>query len=219
MSAKRWPSRAHMSRCARRRGRGLFPFLVLLLPISMLAAGVLYFRTLSTDLAVSMAQDAVVAAVGEIVKDEIVNTTETHGSLTTLEKNAAGEVSAVTTNVAALNALAGDILLAVTNATAEHNIEISIPIGSLTGSSLLLSRGPRIRIQVQVLGSTFTGFQTDITSIGINQTRHRIVLELCENITLLMPWHTVETSVVTEIPVAETIIVGKVPESYLNIGE
>lgn len=219
MSAKRWPSRARMNRSAKRRGRGVFPLLVLLLIAAMLAAAVLYFRTLSTDLAVSMAQDAVVAAVAEIVKKEIVNTTDKHGALTTLEKNAAGEISAVTANVAALNALAGDILLAVTNAAAENNIEISIPIGSLTGSSLLLSRGPRIRVQVQVLGSTFTGFQTDIASIGINQTRHRIVLELRENITLLMPWHAVETTVVTDIPVAETIIVGKVPDSYLNIGE
>lgn len=219
MSAKRWPSRARMNRSVKRRGRGVFPLLVLLLIAAMLAAAVLYFRTLSTDLAVSMAQDAVVAAVAEIVKKEIVNTTESHGSLTTLEKNAAGEISAVTANVAALNALAGDILLAVTNAAAENNIEISIPIGSLTGSSLLLSRGPRIRVQVQVLGSTFTGFQTDIASIGINQTRHRIVLELRENITLLMPWHAVETTVITDIPVAETIIVGKVPDSYLNIGE
>lgn len=219
MSTRRWPSRARMNRSAKRRGRGVFPLLVLLLIAAMLAAAVLYFRTLSTDLAVSMAQDAVVAAVAEIVKKEIVNTTESHGSLTTLEKNAAGEISAVTANVAALNALAGDILLAVTNAAAENNIEISIPIGSLTGSSLLLSHGPRIRVQVQVLGSTFTGFQTDIASIGINQTRHRIVLELRENITLLMPWHAVETTVVTDIPVAETIIVGKVPDSYLNIGE
>lgn len=219
MSVKRWPSRSHMDRSIRRRGRGIFPFLILLLLAAMLASGVLYMRSLSTELAVSMAQDAVVAAVGSIVKETMTTASETYGALTVLEKNAAGEISAVTTNVAALNALAGDILLSVTAATVDHDIEIAIPIGSLTGSALLLSRGPDIKVRVQVLSSTFSGFETEIDSIGINQTRHRIVLQLREELTLLMPWRAVDTTVVTDIPVAETIIVGKVPESYLNIGE
>lgn len=219
MSAKRWPSRARIDRSAKRRGRGVFPFLLLLLAAAMLTSGVLYMRSLSTELAVSMAQDAVVAAVGRIVKEKMTTATTDYGALTALEKNAAGEISAVTTNVAALNALAGDILLAVTAATVDHNIEIAIPVGSLTGSALLLSRGPDIKVRVQVLSSTFSGFDTEIDSIGINQTRHRIVLQLREELTLLMPWRSVDTSVVTDIPVAETIIVGKVPESYLNIGE
>ena len=219
MSQKRWPSRAYMNRSAVRRHRGLFPLLVLLLAASMLAAVSLFLRSLSTELAVSSAQDAVVAAVGDIVKEKMATASADYGALTTLEKDANGEISAVTTNVVALNALASDILMSVTAATADHDIVISIPIGSLTGSTLLLSRGPNIKIRVQVLSSTFSGFKTDISSVGINQTRHQIALELREELTLLMPWRAVNTSVVTDIPVAETIIVGKVPESYLNWGQ
>lgn len=219
MSQKRWPSRASMNRRAAGRRRGLFPLLILLLAASILTAGSLFLRSLSTELAVSSAQDAVAAAVGNIVKEKMKTAGAEYGELTTLEKNAAGEISAVTTNVVALNALASDILMSVTEATADHDIVISIPIGSLTGSALLLSRGPHIRIRIQVLSSTFSGFKTDISSVGINQTRHQIVLEMREELTLLMPWRAVNTSVVTDIPVAETIIVGEVPDSYLNWGE
>lgn len=208
-----------MNRRAAGRRRGLFPLLILLLAASILTAGSLFLRSLSTELAVSSAQDAVAAAVGNIVKEKMKTAGAEYGELTTLEKNADGEISAVTTNVVALNALASDILMSVTDATADHDIVISIPIGSLTGSALLLSRGPHIKIRVQVLSSTFSGFKTDISSVGINQTRHQIVLEMREELTLLMPWRAVNTSVVTDIPVAETIIVGEVPDSYLNWGE
>lgn len=218
MSAKRWPSYARMSRSAGRR-RNALPVLAFLLVISILAAGSLFLRSLSTELAVSMAQDAVSGVVGGIVKEKMSTARAEYGSLIMLEKNAAGEITAVTTDVAALNALAGDIVHEVANATTDHDIDVSIPLGSLTGSALLLSRGPHIKVRVQVLSSTFSGFNTDIVSIGINQTRHQITLQLREELTLLMPWRAIDTEVITDIPVAETIIVGQVPQSYLNMGE
>lgn len=218
MSAKRWPSYARMSRNAGRR-RNALPVLAFLLVVSILAAGSLFLRSLSTELAVSMAQDAVSGVVGGIVKEKMSAARVQYGSLIVLEKNAAGEITAVTTDVAALNALAGDIVHEVANATTDHDIDVSIPLGSLTGSALLLSRGPHIKVRVQVLSSTFSGFNTDIVSIGINQTRHQITLQLREELTLLMPWRAIDTEVITDIPVAETIIVGQVPQSYLNMGE
>lgn len=218
MSAKRWPSYARMSRSAGRR-RNALPLLAFLLVVSILAAASLFLRSLSTELAVSMAQDAVSGVVGGIVKEKMSTAGAQYGSLIVLEKNAAGEITAVTTDVAALNALAGDIVHEVANATTDHDIDVSIPLGSLTGSALLLSRGPHIKVRVQVLSSTFSGFNTDIVSIGINQTRHQITLQLREELTLLMPWRAIDTEVITDIPVAETIIVGQVPQSYLNMGE
>ena len=218
MSAKRWPSYARMSRSAGRR-RNALPVLAFLLVISILAAGSLFLRSLSTELAVSMAQDAVSGVVGGIVKEKMSTAGAQYGPLIVLEKNTAGEITAVTTDVAALNTLAGDIVHEVANATTDHDIDVSIPLGSLTGSALLLSRGPHIKVRVQVLSSTFSGFNTDIVSIGINQTRHQITLQLREELTLLMPWRAIDTDVITDIPVAETIIVGQVPQSYLNIGE
>lgn len=216
MSPRRWPGRF---RCSQRRPRIRFPLLILMLSACVCLTALLYMRSLFTDLSVSTAQDIVVKAVGAIVKQEMTSAAAKYGDLTTLEKNTDGQITAVTTNVSALNALAGDILLSVSEATGDNYIEISIPLGSLSGSAFLLTAGPNIRIQVQVLGSTFTGFRTDVSSVGINQTRHQILIQLRNDITLLMPWRAISTSIDTEIPVAETIIIGDVPDSYLNMGE
>ncbi len=216
MSGKRWPRRSFSPA---RPHRGVFPLLILLLLAAVMFTVSLYLRSLATELAVSMAQDKVVATVNDIIKSRMGTAAVDYGDLVNLEKDETGEVCAVTTNVIAINKLSSDILMDVVDATMDHELEIGIPIGSLTGSTLLLSRGPDIIVKIEILSSSFTGFRSDLTTIGINQTRHQILLELKEDITLIMPWHTVNTSVVTEIPVAETIIVGQVPQSYLNLGE
>jgi len=192
-------------------------FILLLFAVSLLIS--VFLRSLSTELAVSMAQDAVVAAVNNIFKTRISTAQEKYGSFVDLEKDSVGNITAVTTNVLAIDSLASDILLAIIDATADHDIIIMIPVGSLTGSTLLNSRGPSVKVKVRVLSSSFAGYHSEIDTIGINQTRHRIVLELREELTLLMPWRTINTDVISELPITETILLGEVPQSYLNLGD
>lgn len=218
MSVKRWPSRKQMRSNRCRTGKN-FSLLLLLLLAAVTATISLYLRSLATELAVSLAQDKVVATVNDIIKSRMGTAEGDYGELVNLEKDETGEVCAVTTNVVAINKLSSNILTDVVDATKDHELEIGIPIGSLTGSTLLLSRGPEIRVKIEVLSSTFTGFRSDLSTIGINQTRHQILMQLREDITLIMPWRTVNTSVTNEIPIADTIIVGQVPQSYLSLGE
>ncbi len=196
-----------------------FPVLLLLLFFAVLIVVSVFLRSLSTELAVSMAQDAVVAAVNNIIKTRIGSVQSQYGNLIHLEKDSQGNITAVTTNVLAIDELSSDLLLAVIDATEDHDITIEVPIGSLTGSTLLNSRGPCIKVKVRVLSSSFTGFHSELTSMGINQTKHSIVLELREELTLLMPWRTINTSVSTEIPITETILLGEVPQTYFDLGE
>lgn len=218
MTGKRWPRRRYRPPPGGQR-HTFFPFLMVLLLAAATVTVSLYLRSLATELAVSTAQDKVVATVNAIIKSRMGTAEVDYGDLVNLEKDENGNICAVTTNVVAINKLSSDILMDVVEATKDHEMEIGIPIGSLTGSTLLLSRGPDILVKIEILSSSFTGFRSDLTTIGINQTRHQILLELEEDITLFMPWRTVNTSVSTEIPVAETIIVGQVPQSYLNLGE
>ena len=199
--------------------RTRFPMLLLLLILAALIVFSVFLRSLSTELAVSMAQDAVVAAVNNIIKTRIGAAQSQYGELIPLEKDSQGNITAVTTNGLAIDELSSDLLLAVIDATEDHDITIEVPVGSLTGSTLLNSRGPCIKVKVRVLSSSFTGFHSELTSMGINQTKHSIVLELREELTLLMPWRTINTSVLTEIPIAETILLGEVPQTYFDLGE
>lgn len=194
--------------------------ILLILFILMVLAGVtvllLLFRSLLTSMAVSSANDAVILAVNDIVEDIMSDPDFYPAELVTLEKDAAGSVSAVKTNVAAVNLLAANVLERAVEQTAENVLTVGVPVGNLTGSALLLGKGPSIPVEVVMLSSSVAAFRSELTSAGINQTRHQIILELHVDISLFMPWRTVSSAVDTDILVSETVIVGDVPQSYLN---
>ena len=196
-------------------GRPLLWLLLILIASGVTATG-LAFRSLVTELAVSSAQDAVILTVNAIVKDIMLDGDFDSAGLVTLERSTDGSVSAVTTNVVAVNMLAAQVLERAVAQTAEEQITVGIPLGNLMGSTLLSGKGPSIPVQLVMLSSSVAGFRSELTTAGINQTRHQILLDLNVAVSLLMPWRTVGTEVNTEILVSETVIVGKVPESYLN---
>ena len=200
----------------RRSDRRPFLWLLLILLAAGITTGGLAFRSLVTELAVSSAQDEVILAVNDIVKEIMLDGDFDAAGLVNLERGSDGSVSAVTTNVVAVNMLAARVLERAVAQTAEEKITIAIPLGNLMGSALLSGKGPSIPVQLVMLSSSVAGFRSELTSAGINQTRHQILLDLNVAVSLLMPWRTVSTEVNTEILVSETVIVGKVPESYLN---
>ena len=196
-------------------GRAFFVFFPILVISGVLAAS-LAFRSLVTELAVSSAQDAVILSVNSIVKDIMLDGGFDASGLVVLDRSSDGSVSAVKTNVAAVNMLAAQVLERVVAQTAEQRITVGIPLGNLVGNTLLSGKGPKIPVELMMLSSSVAGFRSELTTAGINQTRHQILLELNIAVSLLMPWRTIGTQVDTEILVSETVIVGKVPESYWN---
>ena len=96
--------------------------------------------------------------------------------------------------------------------------DLSIPVGSLTGSALLAGRGPRITVRMESVGSSTAWFENAFASAGINQTRHEIVLHVDVSVSILLPGFTTATRVSNAVTVAETIIVGMVPDTYTYFG-
>ena len=191
-------------------------WLLIVLFLAAALAGSLAFRSLVTELAVSAAQDAVIVTVNAIVKDIMMDAGFDSSGLVTLERDADGNISAVSTNVGAVNMLAAQVLERAVAQTADETLTVRIPLGNLFGSTLLSGRGPSIPVRIMMLSSSVAGFRSELTSAGINQTRHQILLDLNVAVSLLMPWRTVATEVGTEILVSETVIVGKVPDTYMN---
>lgn len=217
MPSRRWPGRAAFGKSGATPVVGRTIILLIVLLVAAVSITVLFiFRGLVTELAVSDAQDAVVITVNGIVKEIMQGEEFASGQLISLEKDSDGSITAVTTNVSAINILEAEILAAVVKQTSETIIEVLVPVGNLTGSALLLNRGPKVPVEVILLSSSMGGFRSELTDAGINQTRHQILLDLEVQLSLLMPWRTIDTSVVTEILVSETVIVGEVPDSYLN---
>ena len=93
-------------------------------------------------------------------------------------------------------------------------VKLAIPLGTLTGSTLLAGRGPSIHVKMQSVGSTTATFRNVFTAAGINQTKHQILLDVDVYVSILLPTFSTYTKVSNEIAVAETVIVGTVPENY-----
>ena len=200
-----------------RRGIPLMLLFVLALLCLFLAAVAVFLKDLSSQIAVSDASDIVTVQINNAIADIMAEQDYSGDYFVSFEKNNSGEVTAISGNMARINALSAKILHRVVGATENRTIEIGIPAGNLTGISLLMGRGPNIPVQIIVLTSSRVEFNNSIVTAGINQTKHQINLEVIVDIDILVPWGTESAQVVTEILIADTIVVGQVPDTYLNV--
>ena len=181
------------------------------------AAVAIFLKDLSAQIAVSDASDIVTVQINNAISDIMAEQDYSGDYFVSFEKDATGDVTAISSNMARINALSAKILHRVVGATENRTIEIGIPAGNLTGISLLMGRGPNIPVQIIVLTSSRVEFNNSIVTAGINQTKHQINLEVIVDIDILVPWGTESSQVMTEILIADTIVVGQVPDTYLNV--
>ena len=97
--------------------------------------------------------------------------------------------------------------------------DIQVPLGSLFDLEPLWAKGPTLRARAMTVGTVRAEFDSQFTSAGVNQTLHRIWMEVVVPMTLLLPGGEVEVSVNTRLCVAETVIVGRVPDTYLQLAQ
>jgi sporulation protein YunB len=96
-------------------------------------------------------------------------------------------------------------------------IGIKVPLGYVMKNNLLAFFGPDIRIKIKPVGYIETKYLSDFESAGINQTRHKIYIQVKTNIRIIVPFNSKEIKVTNEVPISETIIVGKVPNTAINL--
>jgi sporulation protein YunB len=138
--------------------------------------------------------------------------------LITLERDNAGEIKALKANVIEMNKLSAKIGLAIQKKYDElGEIYISIPLGNFTGNELLAGLGPKATIKIIPVGTVTTTFKTEFISTGINQTRHRVYLEILNRVRIVAPLIVNTSEITTTIDVAETVLVGDVPDTFYNI--
>lgn len=131
-----------------------------------------------------------------------------------------GVVTSVEFNTVEITKLkAGIISLIQNNINSRDSITMNIPIGTLTGNQYLNNRGPKIKISMQISSAVYSDIKSKFISAGINQTLHQITLSISTEIYFVMPWYRSSGSYNTEFILAETIIVGRVPDAYTNVIE
>ena len=185
--------------------------LVGLVPIS------LYLRRISSAMALSDAIDLVTLVINDTIHEKLQEGDYSYDYFVTLEKDQSGQVTAITTNMSRINSLSSELLRSIVDQSGNTALVTNIPLGNLLGLNLLSGKGPDVPVEILMLTSSRADFRNDLSAAGINQTRHQIILELVVDIDVLVPWDMLSTQVVSEVLVAETVIVGQVPERYLEV--
>ena len=174
-----------------------------------------HLRPVLTSMASARVSNSVNRIVAAAVEEAIQRGDINYEAFVTFEKDATGRVTALRSNVAEVNRMQSAISEEILRRLSEVSTsELRIPIGTLTGSALLSGRGPYITVRMQAGGSASAVFRNEFSAAGINQTRHQILLEVDVYMSILLPGIRTSTTVANEIAVAETVIVGSVPESY-----
>ena len=175
-------------------------------------------RPLVAAAAQTQVENTVTRLVEEALLDDLQQRSVGYRDFIAIERDNAGGITALTTDMAAMNHLRGVLLECVLDAVDGIQVsDIRIPVGSLLGIDVLWARGPALNVRSMSVGTVSAEFESEFTDAGVNQTLHRIWLEVCVPVKLLLPGEWVETEVETRLCVAETVIVGKVPNAYLNM--
>ena len=140
--------------------------------------------------------------------------------LIAVRTDAQGRVTMLQANTARMNELASSVALSAQEALAEDAApHVSVPLGAALRVPFLSSLGPKIRVSITPVGAVSASFHTEFEAAGINQTRHKIYLQLHAAVQLVLPTGAQPVAVDTQMLIAESIIVGEVPGSYMNVPE
>ncbi len=197
--------------------RGMVVLISLALLMSMLMLYAFYnLNPIMLSMAEAKARQLAVQAINQAVR-EVVAGDVTYSDLVKVQQDAGGRVTMLQANTLLMNELASQTALVAQRNLAEFaNEGVELPLGAAFGVDLVSGMGPRFRVNVVPVGSVTTRFVTAFESAGINQTRHEISLEASVLMRIVIPAGANTVSVNAYVPVAESIIVGEVPESYVN---
>ena len=147
----------------------------------------------------------------------VINNTNVYDELIQINTDSDGNITTFQVKSILINRLGKEIgKAALQNLETVGSSGVEIPLGTLTGIPLLVGLGPELNFRVQPIGTFTSTFSSEFISAGINQTNHRIYLNIKALVNLVMPTASRSITTNTQILLCESIIVGKVPDTYLN---
>ncbi len=183
--------------------------------LALTVVAMTHLKPVLTSLATARVSNTVNGIVTAAVNETVYGGGVDYDQLISFEKDNEGRITAVKSNMAEFNRLQAAIVDSVLGKLSELSTrELSVPVGTLLGSPFLAGRGPLLRVRMQSVGSSRAHFENAFTSAGINQTKHQIYLVVDVSVSILLPGFSTTTKVSNTYAVAETVIVGSVPENY-----
>ena len=210
--------RAYVKKKKRLTKKRLLYILLALLLLAVLLF--IYFQRNVTRVLIAISEATMRASTTVAVNDAVYYTLSDeirYEDLVTVTRDIEGEIVAVAANPLKINKIARD-----TASISQSNLKnlslngIPIPLGALTGIEALAGLGPSIHFRIIPVSSVSCGFSSTFDSVGINQTKHSIYLNVIADISIVMPSRTENFAVATDILIGESVLVGRVPDAYLQ---
>lgn len=204
------------------RGKRIFVFVAVV--TLLLCALVLYmdFRLspIVEEMALARSRSIATGVVNESIYAAISEDGITYDDLISFEKDKNDKITALKTNLVKINSLKSKISADILRRLSEINeTELSIPLGNLINGELLSGRGPKIQIKLVPVGTVSTEMKNEFNTAGINQTLHQIIVEVRLSVTVIMPRKNVSSDITSSVCIAQTVIVGDVPQAYTDINK
>lgn len=202
----------------RKRKRRLIIAFIIILALAIFLF--IHFQRNVTRVLISISEATMRASTTIAVNDAVYYTLSDemrYEDLVTITRNDTGDIVGVSANALKINKIARD-----TASISQSNLKnlslngIPIPLGALTGIEAFAGLGPSIHFRIIPVSSVSCDFSSKFESVGINQTKHSIYLNIIADISIVMPSRTENFAVLTEILVGESVIVGRIPDAYLQ---
>lgn len=205
----------------RRRLRKLFYGLLILMIAVMVAFLMLRsrYREIVTELAQTQVKNATSDLTNDAIAKQIANGVIQYDRIVYFEKDLDGRITALKTNMSEINRLKTDILNIINDEILSLDTsDIGIPLGSLFLPEFFSGKGPSIPVHILSIRNSDAAFESKFSQAGINQTLHKLTMAVSVDVAVLVMGQTASFCVTTEVVVAETVIVGDVPSTYLQTG-
>ena len=205
-----------------RRGfRRLLTCFILLLTTSLTL--LLFFRWKYAGKIRTLAETQVINSTSDLINDAIDQQIETgniqYDRIVFFEKDLNGRITALKTNMSEVNRLKTDILNIINDEIlALDTSDLGIPLGSLFLPEILSGKGPGIPVHILSIRNSDASFSSHFSEAGINQTLQQLIMEVSVDVAVLVLGDTNSFTVTSQVVVAETIIVGDVPQTFLQTG-
>ena len=204
-----------------RRIRSFLRFLICLLVVSAVMFGM--FRSRYRDVIRELAETQVKNTTSDLANDaiakQIADGIIQYDRIVFFEKDLEGRITALKTNMSEINLLKTDILNIINDEIlALDTSDIGIPTGSLILPELFSGKGPVIPVHILSIRNSDAAFRSNFSQAGINQTIHQLIMLVSVDVAVLVLGQTGSFTVTSEVVVAETVIVGDVPNTFLQTG-
>ena len=203
------------------RIRSFFRTTMVLLAASFVL--LLIFRSRYQDVIRELAETQVKNTTSDLANDaiakQIADGVIQYDRIVYFEKDLDGRITALKTNMSEINRLKTDILNIINDEIlALDTSDIGIPLGSLFFPELLSGKGPVIPVHILSIRNSDASFASNFSQAGINQTLHQLTMLVSVDVAVLVLGKTGSFTITSEVVVAETVIVGDVPNTYLQTG-